>query len=284
MVVLSACGAAPPLVITTVDPSAPSVQASGTLAVRERSVLVVSAASMAQLAAAAEVVPGPTPAIAMQATVDGGYDVVTSAVESALLRAGAQPVSQAALAQALLNAEVQASVRGTPTQGETALVQQSIVLGRATSAPLVLAIRSMAVGYSADPIARLGSMASHCREWRVRAAEVGVDLVLVRVEDSAVVWTGRATVRTTDLLPESVTLAAGPGHTDYERDYGAIRVVATGDSRNVCEGSDIPGFTCWEVEDNDCSAGEGVGARPIAATAVEALVERAIAELFADAT
>lgn len=281
---LSACGAAPPLVLTTVQPSVPSVQVSGTLAVREQSVLVVSAASLAQLSAAAEVVPGPAPAVAVHAAVDtGGYEVVTSAFESALLRAGAQPVSQAALARVLLDAEVRATVQSMPAQGEAAVVEQSIVLGRATSAPLVLAIRAVQIGYSADPVARLGSEASHCREWRVRAAEVGIDAVLVRVADSAVVWTGRATVRATDLLPETATLAAGPGHTMYERDYGPIRVVATGDSRNVCEGSDMPGYTCWEVEENDCSLGEGVGARPISATAVETLVDRAVAELLAAA-
>jgi hypothetical protein len=164
------------------------------------------------------------------------------------------------------------------------LVQQSIALGRATSAPLVLVIRSVYLGYAQDPSARLASLAPGCREWRVRAAELGIDAALVRVEDASVVWTGRALVRATDLLSEPVTLAAGPGHTSYERDYGPIRVVATGDTRSVCEGSDIPGYTCWEVESNDCSAGDGPGARPISEEAVQTLVSRAIAELLAPAS
>jgi hypothetical protein len=264
-------------------PSTPSVQASGALAVEGQPVLIVSADSLAQ-AAAVEVVTGPGGAAMVQAVDTSASDLVVGALEGALLRAGAQPVSQAALAQALLDARVRTTMQAMGTQGEAVMVQQSLVLGRATAAPLVLVVRSVQIGYAQDPVASLGSEASGCNEWRVRAAEVGLDATLVRVEDSAVLWTGRATVRATDLLSEPVTLAAGPGHTLYERDYGPIRVVATGDSRSVCEGSDIPGYTCWEVGTNDCNAGEGQGARPISGPALEILVDRAVAELVGAAS
>lgn len=258
------CGGPLPLMVTTVHPTAPAVEAEGTLDVRGQSVLVVSAPALLSLTAPV-------------AVDTAGYDVVAGAFETALLRAGAQPVSQGALANVLANAELRAQL-GSMT-GEGALVEMSIVLGRATSAPLVLVIRQVGLSYAPDPIARLASAGSSCREWRVRAAEVGVDAVLVRVEDANVLWTGRTTVRTTDLLPEPATLAAGPGFEQYDRDYGPIRVMATGDTRNVCEGSDIPGYTCWEVETFDCGAGEGQGARPISDFAVQTLVERAVAEL-----
>ena len=282
---LAACGSAPPLVLTTVQPSLPAIQASGPFAAGGQAVLVVSAASIAQAAGAPELMVGPDGVAMVGAPPSDEYDLVVSSFESALLRLGAQPVSQAALAQALLDAQLRTTMQSVAAApGEGAMVQLSLVLGRAIEAPLVLVVRSVQIGYAQDPVARLGSEASGCREWRVRAAEVGIDAVLVRVADSAVVWTGRATVRATDLLPEPVTLAAGPGHTLYERDYGPIRVVATGDSRSACEGSDMPGYTCWEVGTNDCNAGEGQGARPISPPALQTLVDRAVYELTATAS
>jgi hypothetical protein len=266
-----ACGGVAPMIVTTVPPSAPRIRASGALSVQGQGVLVVSPGPLLR----ASIVVGPDGAAGAIDT--GGYDVATSALESALLRVGAQPVSQAAIAQMLMDAQVRTAIGAS--QGDGAIVEQAIVLGRATTAPLVLVIRSLQYGYAQDPIAQLGSVAGGCREWRVRPAEVAIDVALLRVADAAVLWTGQATVRATDLLPEPMTLAAGPGHTIYNRDYGDIRVVTTGDSGNACEGSDIPGYTCWEVLNNDCGAGEGQGARPISPPALEALVGRAVTEL-----
>jgi hypothetical protein len=228
---LSGCGASGPSLrvetrsIPRSSPAPAKVAPSVLRDVAPGRVLVLSPQSMGQvsglLTAETSAAPGAATATATGVLQSSDYNVAMSAVEAALLEGGWRPISQAVLAKAAADAQVQQSLRELRRTGQQSLLEQAMILGKAVQADHVLILRALTTGVGSTLVGAFRP--SKACTWRgIAPFTLESDLALLN-KDGEVIWTGRTKSQATDLLPvaqATLTYSYDRGTNLCETDWG----------------------------------------------------------------
>lgn len=167
------------------------------IANRGTRVLVLSPVSLQQVAPDMTFETSAAPSVG-GATADGvlqteDYNLAVSAAERALLDGGWAPVTQAVLARAGQDRELQGGIATLRRDGHLSALQVALLLARRADADLVLLIRLVRL----EPDDRLFTCTGGAH---IQTFAGTTDVVLIAAASGEVIWSGRARVESLDAL------------------------------------------------------------------------------------
>ncbi len=201
------------------------------------------------------------------------FSLVTAAVERRMISSGWTTISQASLASAATNHEDR--VRTFGVAGVRTLLEQALAIGGFTGAETIFLVRAVRLEY-AGAIAELGRPG--CQTIRYYPLEGVMDATLVRVADGEVLWTGRASVRATDLLREPVSLYLGSdveSHLDFDTPFEPhLATISDG-----CEATTLLSAFCINARGDDACRSQEPTSWRVESLVLDELVRRLVDDM-----